>query len=114
MGLLPLIAADLGVSIPSAGLLISAYAMGVLIGAPLMILTTARVPRRTLLVCLMAIFTLGNLLSALAASAKHAGRSSCIGPARASADTCWPSAMVTSVCADLTVRAARSGNCLGA
>jgi DHA1 family inner membrane transport protein len=66
MGLLPLIAADLGVSIPSAGLLISAYAMGVLIGAPLMILTTARVPRRTLLVCLMAIFTLGNLLSALA------------------------------------------------
>lgn len=66
MGMLPLIAADLGVSIPSAGLLISAYAMGVLIGAPLMTLTTARVPRRTLLISLMAIFTLGNLLSALA------------------------------------------------
>jgi len=66
MGMLPSIAADLGVSIPSAGLLISAYAMGVLIGAPLMTLATARVPRRTLLVSLMAIFTVGNLLSALA------------------------------------------------
>ncbi|QHI97783.1 MFS transporter [Xylophilus rhododendri] len=66
MGMLPSIASDLGVSIPSAGLLISAYAMGVLIGAPLMTLTTARVPRRTLLISLMGIFTLGNLLSALA------------------------------------------------
>ena len=66
MGMLPSIATDLGVSIPSAGLLISAYALGVLIGAPLMTLSTARVPRRTLLISLMAIFTLGNLLSALA------------------------------------------------
>ena len=66
MGMLPGIAADLGVSIPSAGLLVSAYAMGVLIGAPLMTLTTARIPRRYLLIGLMAIFTLGNLLSALA------------------------------------------------
>jgi DHA1 family inner membrane transport protein len=66
MGMLPGIAADLRVSIPSAGLLVSAYAMGVLIGAPLMTLATARVPRRYLLVGLMAIFTLGNLLSALA------------------------------------------------
>lgn len=66
MGMLPGIAADLGVSIPSAGLLVSAYAMGVLIGAPLMTLATARVPRRYLLIGLMAIFTLGNLLSALA------------------------------------------------
>ena len=68
MGMLPGIATDLGVSIPSAGLLVSAYAMGVLIGAPLMTLTTARVPRRTLLVALMGIFTAGNLLSALADS----------------------------------------------
>ena len=68
MGMLPGIAGDLGVSIPSAGLLVSAYAMGVLIGAPLMTLTTARVPRRTLLVALMGIFTAGNLLSALADS----------------------------------------------
>lgn len=66
MGMLPGIASDLGVSIPAAGLLVSAYAMGVLIGAPLMTLTTGRVNRRTLLVGLMAIFTLGNALSALA------------------------------------------------
>lgn len=68
MGLLPVIAADLNVSIPAAGLLISAYALGVMIGAPLMILTTGRVPRRALLIGLMAIFTVGNALSALADS----------------------------------------------
>jgi len=66
MGMLPGIAADLGVSIPAAGLLISAYALGVLIGAPLMTLTTGRIPRRHLLIGLMAIFTLGNVMSALA------------------------------------------------
>ena len=66
MGMLPGIASDLGVSIPAAGLLVSAYAMGVLIGAPLMTLTTGRIDRRTLLVALMGIFTLGNALSALA------------------------------------------------
>lgn len=65
MGLLPLIARDLHVSIPSAGLLISAYALGVMIGAPIMTLTTGRIPRRTLLIGLAAIFTLGNLLSAV-------------------------------------------------
>ena len=68
MGLLPVIAGDLGVSIPSAGLLISAYALGVVIGAPLMTLTTGRVPRRTLLIGLSAIFTLGNLLAAVSSS----------------------------------------------
>ncbi|KTT98419.1 MFS transporter [Sphingomonas sanguinis] len=66
MGMLPVIASDLHISIPSAGLLISAYAMGVLIGAPLMTLTTTRFDRRTLLIALMGIFTLGNALSALA------------------------------------------------
>ncbi len=66
MGMLPDIATDLGVSIPAAGLLVSAYAMGVLIGAPLMTLTTAQIDRRTLLIALMGIFTLGNALSALA------------------------------------------------
>lgn len=65
MGLLPVIATDLGVSIPTAGLLISAYALGVMLGAPLMTLTTGRLPRRTLLIGLAAIFTLGNLLSAV-------------------------------------------------
>ncbi|MHA4967513.1 MULTISPECIES: MFS transporter [Pseudomonas] len=66
MGMLPTIANDLGVSIPTAGLLVSAYALGVLFGAPLMILTTGKIPRRHLLVGLMAIFTLGNVMSALA------------------------------------------------
>ena len=66
MGMLPVIAGDLGVSIPAAGLLVSDYAFGVLIGAPLMTLTTGRLPRRTLLISLMGIFTLGNLLSAVA------------------------------------------------
>ncbi len=66
MGMLPVIAGDLHVSIPAAGLLISAYAMGVLIGAPLLTLTTGRIDRRTLLIALMGIFTLGNALSAMA------------------------------------------------
>ena len=65
MGLLPVIAGDLGVSIPTAGLLISAYALGVMLGAPLMTLTTGRVPRRTLLIALAGVFTLGNLLAAI-------------------------------------------------
>ncbi|TCQ08457.1 MFS transporter [Sphingomonas sp. PP-CC-3A-396] len=65
MGLLPVIATDLGVSIPTAGLLISAYALGVVIGAPLMTLTTGRVPRRTLLIALAGIFAIGNLLAAV-------------------------------------------------
>lgn len=66
MGLLPVMAGDLGVSIPTAGLLVSAYAMGVMFGAPLMTLTTGNIPRKTLLIALMGIFTLGNLASALA------------------------------------------------
>lgn len=65
MGLLPVIATDLGVSIPTAGLLISAYALGVMLGAPLMTLTTGRMPRRALLIGLAAVFTVGNLLSAI-------------------------------------------------
>jgi DHA1 family inner membrane transport protein len=68
MGMLPVIAGDLGVPIPAAGLLISAYALGVVIGAPLMTLTTGRVPRRTLLIALAGIFTAGNLLAALSGS----------------------------------------------
>ena len=68
MGMLPLIAGDLGVSTPAAGLVVSAYALGVLVGAPLMTLASARIPRRRLLVGLMAIFTLGNLLAAISDS----------------------------------------------
>ncbi|WOF44157.1 MFS transporter [Sphingopyxis indica] len=66
MGMLPDIATGLGVSIPAAGLLVSAYALGVMAGAPLMTLATGRMKRRTLLIALMGIFTLGNLLSAIA------------------------------------------------
>ena len=68
MGLLPVIAANLHVSIPAAGLLISAYAMGVVVGAPLMTLTTGHLRRHTLLIGLTAIFVLGNGLAALSDS----------------------------------------------
>ena len=68
MGLLPVIADDLHASIPQAGMLISGYALGVMIGAPLVTLSTGRVPRRTLLIVLAAIFTLGNLLAAVSTS----------------------------------------------
>jgi DHA1 family inner membrane transport protein len=68
MGLLPVIAGDLGVTIPTAGLLISAYALGVVLGAPLLTLTTGRMPRRTLLVALAGIFTAGNLLAAVSST----------------------------------------------
>lgn len=65
MGLLPVIAEGVDVSIPSAGMLISAYAIGVMVGAPLMTLAFSRWSRRRALILLMAIFTIGNLLSAL-------------------------------------------------
>ena len=66
MGLLPVIADGVDVSIPTAGTLISAYAIGVMIGAPVMTLLFSRFGKRTALMALMAIFTIGNLLSALA------------------------------------------------
>ncbi|MEW2397008.1 MFS transporter [Streptomyces sp. NPDC046862] len=66
MGLLPDVAVDLRVSIPTAGHLVSAYALGVVIGAPLLAAVTARMPRRTVLIALMALFVFGNALSALA------------------------------------------------
>ena len=69
MGLLPQIAGDLDVSIPTAGHVITAYALGVVVGAPLLTTAAARVDRRTLLLVLMAAFTVGNLLSALAPTA---------------------------------------------
>ena len=66
MGLLPEVAADIGVSIPQAGHVISAYALGVVVGAPLLAVLTARWPRRALMVVLMALFAIGNFASALA------------------------------------------------
>ncbi|GLK65029.1 MFS transporter [Paracoccus kondratievae] len=65
MGMLPVIAEGVGVSIPSAGLLVSAYAIGVMVGAPVMTLLFSRFGKRTALMALMGIFTLGNILSAL-------------------------------------------------
>ncbi|MEE1928600.1 MFS transporter [Streptomyces sp. TRM 70351] len=66
MGLLPNVADDLGTSVPTAGHLVSAYAIGVVVGAPLLTAVGARVPRRRMLVWLMALFTAGNLASVLA------------------------------------------------
>jgi predicted MFS family arabinose efflux permease len=63
VGLLPTIAADLGVNLPSAGLLVSLYAMGVAIGAPVLTALTGKLPRKLLLLSLMVLFTLGNLLA---------------------------------------------------
>ena len=65
-GILPPLAADLAVSIPTAGLLVSAYAVGVAIGGPLLTLATARIPPKTLIVSLMAIFALAQGLCAIA------------------------------------------------
>ncbi|MFB8243727.1 MFS transporter [Streptomyces sp. NPDC055952] len=66
MGLLPDVADDLDISIPSAGHLVSAYALGVVIGAPLLAAVTAKMSRRTVLIGLMGLFVVGNALSALA------------------------------------------------
>ncbi|MBD9513267.1 MULTISPECIES: MFS transporter [Pseudomonas] len=68
MGLLPEVAGDLSVTIPAAGWLVSGYAFSVAIGAPIMALLTARLPRKTALLMLMGIFILGNLLCAVAAN----------------------------------------------
>ncbi|PWK71506.1 MFS transporter [Aminobacter sp. AP02] len=66
MGLLPEVAADLGVSIPAAGLLVTGYALGVVIGAPIIAIGTARLPRKPVLIGLAMLFVLGNLLCAIA------------------------------------------------
>ncbi|MCY1513764.1 Inner membrane transport protein YdhP [compost metagenome] len=66
MGLLMQVSTDLQVSITAAGLLISGYALGVAVGAPVLTIATRKLPRKTVLLALMAIFTLGNLACALA------------------------------------------------
>lgn len=68
MGLLMQVSADLGVSISAAGLLMTGYALGVFVGAPILTLATRRLPRKTTLLVLMAIFTLGNVIAAIAPS----------------------------------------------
>lgn len=68
MGLLLQVAADLQVSVAMTGLLISGYALGVFVGAPVLTLATRKLPRKQVLILLMAIFTLGNIACALAPS----------------------------------------------
>lgn len=66
MGLLPNVAEGVGVSVPEAGHVISAYALGVVVGAPLLVAIGAKMPRKALAMGLMALFTVGNLLSVFA------------------------------------------------
>ncbi|WP_031002313.1 MFS transporter [Streptomyces sp. NRRL F-5727] len=68
MGLLPEIAADYGVSIPTAGLLVTGYALGVVAGAPLLTVLGTKVSRKRMLMLLMGLFVIGNLVSAAAPS----------------------------------------------
>ncbi|MDB5973135.1 MAG: arabinose transporter permease [Hydrocarboniphaga sp.] len=68
MGLLLDVSVDLGVSISAAGMLISGYALGVVVGAPLLTVATSSWPRKTVLLALMLIFTIGNAACALAPS----------------------------------------------
>lgn len=68
MGLLLEVGRDLGVGLAAAGLLISGYALGVVVGAPLLTAATGRLPRKIVLLGLMALFTVGNLACALAPS----------------------------------------------
>ncbi|WP_349829200.1 MFS transporter [Brevibacterium litoralis] len=68
MGVLPLIAEGLGTTVPEAGHAVSAYAIGVVVGAPLIAMFTSRWNRRTLMLVLMAVFIGGNLLSMVAPS----------------------------------------------
>lgn len=65
-GLLPPIADDMDVTIPQAGLLISAFAIGMVVGAPLLAVATLRLPRRTTLIALISVFGLGQVAGALA------------------------------------------------
>ncbi|GGK14048.1 chloramphenicol efflux pump [Streptomyces camponoticapitis] len=65
-GLLPPIAEDMDVTIPQAGLLISAFAIGMVVGAPLLAVATLRLPRRTTLIALISVFGLGQVAGALA------------------------------------------------
>ncbi|HWT38101.1 MAG TPA: MFS transporter, partial [Paraburkholderia sp.] len=66
MGLLPDVAKDLAVSLPSAGLLVSGYALGVAVGAPLLAVVTSKMPRKLALQLLMGVFIVGNVLCAIA------------------------------------------------
>ncbi|MGQ1397647.1 MFS transporter [Acinetobacter baumannii] len=65
-GILPQIAQDFGIDIPTSGLMATTYALGVFIGAPILTIVGARIPRKKMLIFLAIIFTLGNVMTALA------------------------------------------------
>ncbi|MFD8822854.1 MFS transporter [Streptomyces sp. NPDC059605] len=67
-GLLPELAGDLGVGVPRAGLLITAFAVGMIVGGPVMALATLRLPRRRTLIWALAVFALGHVVAALSDS----------------------------------------------
>ena len=69
MGLLPMIAEELGITVPQAGHAVSFYAIGVVVGAPLITTIAAHMDRKLLLLCMMGLFALGNLASMLAPTA---------------------------------------------
>jgi DHA1 family inner membrane transport protein len=73
MSILPVVANDLHATLPDMGHMISAYALGVVFGAPLITIFLARMPRRAMLILLMSLYAAGNLLSA-AARLRHADR----------------------------------------
>jgi len=66
MGLLPQVGTDLGVSVPTAGYLVTGYALGVVIGAPIMTVLGTKISRKNMLMLLMGLFILGNIISAVA------------------------------------------------
>ncbi|MCI2419587.1 MFS transporter [Saccharopolyspora sp. K220] len=66
MGLLPDVAADFGVSVPTAGLLVTGYALGVMLGAPIMTVVGTKISRKNMLMLLMGLFIVGNVISAIA------------------------------------------------
>lgn len=68
VGLLPMIAADLGISVTTAGLTVSLYALGVMVGAPVLTSLTSNMPRKTLLLWIMVVFIIGNLIAATAST----------------------------------------------
>jgi DHA1 family inner membrane transport protein len=65
-GVLPEVALGLGITIPAAGMLVTGYAIGIAVGGPLLALATNRLPRKTLIVALCAVFTIGQVLCAIA------------------------------------------------
>ncbi|MEK8172394.1 MFS transporter [Streptomyces sp. M19] len=89
-GLLPSLADDFGVSVPDAGLLISAFAIGMIVGAPLLAVATLRWPRRTALVAFQAVFVAGHVVGALAPGTACCSRPASSPPSPTPGSGPWP------------------------